>query len=358
MDPSTSSEPSPRLATRRDPVVRGFVLGVAGMAATLVLAFAVSKTLARPRAGHAAAPAAPLTQGPFEPPPPDRRGASGDTVDTAEAEAKAALERDPEDVNARLELARIRLDKEDYMSVQSETERVLKGSPGNARAIAYQSQVRLMMGQPQVAVDMLRQAVAKEPTFLQAYIYLSYAYLSLGQQAEAKAAIEAGKRQYPAQSAWLESGFAQLKADIEKFGPPFPTGAANPHGNTGANPHAPGPSDPRPTSGTTVGGQLELDASLEGTLPAGAVVFVTIRDAGSSGGPPVAAKRLPASFPCAFEIGQADSMQGGPIPERLAVEARVDADGDASTREPSDPIARLDGVRAGTTGLRLVLVRR
>jgi tetratricopeptide (TPR) repeat protein len=227
--------------------------------------------------------------------------------------------------------------------------------------MTYQSQVRLMMGQPQVAVEMLRQAVAKEPTFLQAYIYLSYAYLGLGQQGEAKAAIEAAKRQYPAQSAWLETGFAEMKADIDKFGPPFPKGGADAHGSTGPNTHGAGRaghSDPRPASGSSVAGQLELDASLEGKLPAGAVVFVTIREAGSAGGPPVAAKRLPASFPCAFEVGQADSMQGGPLPERLSVEARIDADGDASTREPSDPVARLDDVRAGTTGIRLVLARR
>ncbi len=217
-----------------------------------------------------------------------------------------------------------------------------------------------MMGQPQVAVEMLRQAVAKEPTFLQAYIYLSYAYLGLGQAAEAKEAIEAAKRQYPAQSAWLESGFAEMKANIETSGPPFPTGADNPHGRLAPNPHGTDPSGIsalRPASGPSVAGQLELDGSLEGKLPAGAVVFVTIRSAGSSGGPPVAARRLPASFPCAFEVGPTDSMQGGPIPERLAVEARVDADGDASTREPSDPIARLEDVRAGTRGLRLHLAR-
>lgn len=339
--------------------MRGFVLGVTGMASALLLVFAVSKTVARPRSGHVPAPAAQLTENPVHP-TPGPHVASGGTVDAAEAEAKAALERDPDDVNARLELARIRLDKQDYMSVQSETEHVLKRSPGNARAIAYQSQVRLMMGQPQVAVEMLRQAVAKEPTFLQAYIYLSDAYLSLGQAAEAKEAIEAAKRQYPAQSAWLESGFAEMKADMETFGPPFPKGGANPHGSTGPNPHGPGPSgvvDPGPTPGSSVAGKLELDPTLEGKVPVGAVVFLTIRPAGSPGGPPVAAKRLPASFPCVFEVGPADTMQGGPIPERLAVEARLDADGDASTREPSDPIARLDDVKAGTTGLRLVLAR-
>lgn len=367
--------PSSLLAARRDPVVRGFVLGVMAMAGAVLLPFALSGTFARPRAVHAGPPVTRPPEGPAPPAAAGPHGAPGGAGDAAETEAKAALDRDPEDVNARLELARIRLDKEDYMSALSETEHVLKRSPGNARALTYQSQVRLMMGQPQVALEMLRQAVAKEPTLLQAYIYLSYVCLGLGQEAEAKAAIAEAKRQYPAQSAWLDSGFAEMKANVDKFGPPFQVAGANPHIGGGLNPHKaggvdPGPdnrvgaplagaADPQPApTGLAVAGILELDASVQGKLPAGAVVFVTVREAGSSGGPPVAAKRLPASFPCAFEVGPADSMQGGPIPGRLAVEVRVDTDGDASTREPSDPIARLDDIRAGTTGIRLVLARR
>jgi predicted Zn-dependent protease len=204
------------------------------MTAGTLLVFAINNAPARPRVGprtaHAAQP----------PPAPAREASPGphgtpEPVDAAETQAKAALEKDPEDLNARLELARIRLDKEDYMSVMSETERILKRSPGNARAMTYQSQVRLMMGQPQVALEMLKQAVAKEPTFLQAYIYLSYVYLGLGKDAEAKATITAAKLQYPAQSAWLDNGFAEMKANVDKFGPPFQAAGPNPHQAGGAD---------------------------------------------------------------------------------------------------------------------------
>jgi len=48
-------------------------------------------------------------------------------------------------------------------------------------------------------------------------------------------------------------------------------------------------------------------------------------------------------------------MMGQPLPARARVEARIDSDGDPLTRVPTDPSARLDGVAAGSTRLRLVL---
>jgi hypothetical protein len=97
--------------------------------------------------------------------------------------------------------------------------------------------------------------------------------------------------------------------------------------------------------------------ALRHEVPAEAVVFVTVRPSASPGGPPVAAKRLAASFPREFELGPADSMQGGALPAEMIVEARVDIDGDASTREPTAPSARVEAVKSGATGVRLVLVR-
>ena len=47
------------------------------------------------------------------------------------------------------------------------------------------------------------------------------------------------------------------------------------------------------------------------------------------GGPrPVAAKRLPAEgFPLSFQLGQADAVMGGTLPDHVNIEARWDADG-------------------------------
>jgi len=97
---------------------------------------------------------------------------------------------------------------------------------------------------------------------------------------------------------------------------------------------------------------------LKGTLSPSAVLFVFVREAGFGAGPPIAAKRLPATaFPIAFEIGESDAMMGQPFPDSLLVEARLDADGDPTTRPPTDPKARQDDVKAGTTDVHLVLKR-
>ena len=46
---------------------------------------------------------------------------------------------------------------------------------------------------------------------------------------------------------------------------------------------------------------------------------------------------------------------GAELPDERAVEARLDADGDAATRGPEDLVARLDRVKKGADGVALVL---
>jgi hypothetical protein len=88
------------------------------------------------------------------------------------------------------------------------------------------------------------------------------------------------------------------------------------------------------------------------------VLFVYVRNAHAEVGPPIAVKRLAAVFPASFDLGQADSMMGQEFPESVAVEARLDSDGNPLTRDPADPRVRIDDVPAGSTGLRLVLHRQ
>jgi len=88
--------------------------------------------------------------------------------------------------------------------------------------------------------------------------------------------------------------------------------------------------------GASVRGTVELAApgkSSEGTL------FVIARRQGASGGPPVAVLRISGpSFPLAFEIGPEQVMMPGVRFEGpLALTARLDSDGDAMTRDASDP---------------------
>ena len=69
----------------------------------------------------------------------------------------------------------------------------------------------------------------------------------------------------------------------------------------------------RPRGQSGVAGTLELGEGQ--AAPPGAIVFITVRPAGVTSGPPVAAKRLPAtSFPITFDVGPADSMMGQSLP--------------------------------------------
>jgi hypothetical protein len=100
---------------------------------------------------------------------------------------------------------------------------------------------------------------------------------------------------------------------------------------------------------------VDIDRALLKGLAPSATLYVFVREAGFGAGPPVAAARLPATFPARFELGEGDAMMGQSFPDSVLIEARLDADGDPTTRPSSDPKARLDDVKTGRTDVRLVL---
>jgi len=89
------------------------------------------------------------------------------------------------------------------------------------------------------------------------------------------------------------------------------------------------------TSGA-IEGTLELAPDLVGRVPPGAVLYVVARTA--QGGPPLAVVRVPnPSFPMRFSIGPDNRMnQSLPFAGELLITVRVDADGNAMTRNPGD----------------------
>jgi hypothetical protein len=89
-------------------------------------------------------------------------------------------------------------------------------------------------------------------------------------------------------------------------------------------------------AGRAITGTIRLAPELEGRVPGGAVLFLIARRA--DGGPPTAVRRIASPvFPLDFEIGPADRMmEGVPFEGPLQLTARVDADGNAMTRNPGD----------------------
>jgi hypothetical protein len=116
---------------------------------------------------------------------------------------------------------------------------------------------------------------------------------------------------------------------------------------------------PAMTTGATseaIEGMLELAPDLAGRVPPGAVLFVIARTAPS--GPPLAVVRVATpTFPVKFSIGPEDRMiQSMPFAGEIRISARVDADGNAMTRDPGDLHGAVESPNApGDRGVALLI---
>jgi hypothetical protein len=103
---------------------------------------------------------------------------------------------------------------------------------------------------------------------------------------------------------------------------------------------------PVASSQEPIRGTVSLAAELADRTPPGAVLFLMARPDG--GGPPLAVQRIPSpQFPLEFAIGPADWMaETLPFAGPLRLTARLDGDGNATTRAAGD----LQGAAQGTHG--------
>ena len=104
----------------------------------------------------------------------------------------------------------------------------------------------------------------------------------------------------------------------------------------------------------SIRGEVQLADGV--TAPGSGVLFVVARN--SAGGPPVAVKRFPnPSFPQRFQIGPADRMiESTPFRGPFLLTARLDGDGNATTRESGDLTATAPGgIASGARGVVLLL---
>jgi len=124
----------------------------------------------------------------------------------------------------------------------------------------------------------------------------------------------------------------------------------------GAPPAAPDAAGQAETSGPPIRGTVTLAPELAGRVPKDAVLFLIARRGDS--GPPTAVKRIPSpTFPFSFELGPGDRMiQAMPWSGPLGLSARVDSDGNATTRSAGDLQGKGAGpVNPGDEGVTVVL---
>lgn len=146
--------------------------------------------------------------------------------------------------------------------------------------------------------------------------------------------------------------------------PAAPAPAAAPASPAGpapaASPAPTGPSGAAAGSGAPVRGVVRLGA---GVTPINGALFIVLRAQGSPDrGPPVAVLKIDsAGLPAPFEVGPANVMlQGMSFAGPFDVYARIDADGNAMTREPGDleMSAPKSGVLPGQKDVELIIDKR
>lgn len=136
-----------------------------------------------------------------------------------------------------------------------------------------------------------------------------------------------------------------------------PTGQQMPAG------HPPAGSQPSSAASGPVKGTIKLDDTVKDGAGKGKTLFIIVRQDAGPGqkGGLLAAKKVavtgPEMFPLQFEITPADLMfPGSQLAGKLRISARVDADGDAISKNPGDVIgAAPNAVDAGSDGVEVVL---
>jgi tetratricopeptide (TPR) repeat protein len=316
-----AAEKAAGLLARR-PALRGFFMGAGAIAGMGLLLYFASRSATERAPG-----ASPTGGGPAQ-------GQTAPPSEADEAQLQAILAQNPDDVETRLALVRSYLGRQDMMGVWNETQKVLERVPGEPRALSFQSLVRLAMGQPELALEMLTEALRTDPDVFDAYVHLGLVYVRLGRVSEAEQTIQEASERFPDRRELLQQLWIEIRTQ-------------QPVGSSEAAPAAHADAGGDETTRRRLAGFLELDASLEGSVAPDAVIFIAVRPTGG-GGAPVAVSRLVASgFPLPFEVT-------GALPDTVDIEARIDSDGDAMTRDPSEPVAEGQGLAAGSEDVRLV----
>ena len=257
-------------------------------------------------------------------------------VDPQIAQLEQRVASAPEDIEARVELARNYLQQNDLMKVAEQTKYVLQRQPEHPRALTYEALVRLAMGNAALAKTMLETALRKDPDLVEAWLHMALVHVELGDKPAAMNALGEAKKRAPERAAML----GMLEQEIENRFSPKP--------ESPKQAAVPAEVSPAPAAEQASGSGVTVNAELPGGDVAGRVVFATLRPAGVASGPPLLVKKLtPSGSRFSFTFTEADAMQGGTLPAASRIEVRVDGDGDPMTKPQSDPAAVADNVALG-----------
>jgi len=309
----------------KHPLTVGFLFG-AGLVGLVALLFYWAVQDAGPRpdmaGGPVVAPSAPPVGGGGGAMPEHNTPELPPEAAARVAELEQILAQSPDDLQARRELSLIWLQASRYVEAFQQAQGILDREPKDLDALYVQGVVRLTMGQMGIAKGLFDQVIELYPQHVRARVARGAILFRLGDRDGAIADWEAGVAASGGSQPEIEALLAQARAVDPSAVPSAAT----------ATPAAPSPNPaPAAVDGPSFGARIEL----QGSATPGSVLFVSLR--GDAPGPPAAVRRIDApSFPLEITLTSRDSMLGRPLPESVPLSVRLDGDGSASTRDPSD----------------------
>ncbi|MCB9777056.1 MAG: tetratricopeptide repeat protein [Alphaproteobacteria bacterium] len=243
-------------------------------------------------------------------------GMTGATVDSRQAaleEAKAALEANPQDIDAAAFLAHSYIRDGDLDAGMKYVDAGRTADPDDPRIQASLAALMIAIGYFERAESTLDDAQKAAPDLASAWLWRGVLRQQQGDLEGAGAAFDKVlELSTDAQDRRLA---AILKSDLDK--------AAHPVG-------------PR------VAGRVEIGEGV--TVPEGALLFIYARSPELGVGPPLAALKVPVSqLPYDFTISETDMIRPGTWPDEVWVSARVDLDGNAMTKDEGAPASEAQG---------------
>jgi tetratricopeptide (TPR) repeat protein len=254
----------------------------------------------------------------------------------------ARLDQQPDDLDARKALAETFVTEGLFFEAFEQSERILAQSPGDVDGLYFQGLIRLTMGQDDAAIELLDRALASEPGFVSARLVRGLARLRLDQRDAAiedwRTGLAAAGGKHEGLERLLQMAESGATAQEILGSPPQ---RAEPAADAGAAE----PTVAGEATGAGAAYRVRVELAPGTPAPAGWVLFVNLRIVAGAG-PPSAVKRIEAPrFPLELTLDASDAMpglQGRPLPPSGVISARLDEDGDATTRPPDEPSAQAE----------------
>ncbi len=246
----------------------------------------------------------------------------------------AKIKENPKDLESINRLTILALAQQDPSAAMQWNEMALGVDPKDPDARTQRAAIRAMLGMTDDALMLLDEVLVNHPDHGITLFYKGMIAMRAGKPEIAVPALERAMEVQP--DPFIQKQLDRARMAL-KGGAPSET-----------------PSDVPSEASLIAEGEVTLAEGAQ--IGAGTVLFVNVRTPG--GGPPLAAVKLPPGpFPMKFRITTADRLPMGgdrPLPAEVQLGIRLDADGNAFTKEGL-PAATVDGVAPGATGLQVSL---